>query len=311
MVTNKEQNFISAVVYVHNNEKQIRYFLNNVIAILQESFEKFEIICVNDKSTDNSTDKIKEVAKQSDGTLISILNMSFFQGVELAMNAGVDLAIGDFVYEFDSIDIDYELETILGIYKKSLTGFDIVSAAPYKAKRKFSRIFYSVFNSVSHNQYKLRTESFRILSRRAINRVHSMSKTIPYRKALYANCGLKLASIVYQTVQTNSSQYSKQTNNNRKDMAVDSLILFTNLASKATIIMTVIMMLATIFTAGYTVYIFALQRPVAGWTTTMLFLSAAFFGLFLVLAIIIKYLSLLVDLVFKKQKYTIESIEKL
>lgn len=43
----------------------------------------------------------------------------------------------------------------------------------------------------------------------------------------------------------------------------------------------------------------------------MFVLTLGFAGLFAVLTIIIKYLSLLVDLVFKKQNYLIESIEKI
>ena len=61
----------------------------------------------------------------------------------------------------------------------------------------------------------------------------------------------------------------------------------------------------------YTLVIFATGHPVAGWTTTMFVITVGFAGLFAVLTIIIKYLSLLVDLVFKKQNYLIESIEKI
>lgn len=38
---------------------------------------------------------------------LTILNMSLHQGVEQAMNAGLDAAIGDFVFEFDSLDTPY------------------------------------------------------------------------------------------------------------------------------------------------------------------------------------------------------------
>ena len=48
----------------------------------------------------------------------------------------------------------------------------------------------------------------------------------------------------------------------------------------------------------------------AGWTTTVLFLSVVFFGLFGVLTVIVKYLQLIVELVFKRKRYTFESIEK-
>ena len=55
----------------------------------------------------------------------------------------------------------------------------------------------------------------------------------------------------------------------------------------------------------------ATSHPVAGWTTTILFLSVAFLGLFGVMTVVIKYLQLLVGLVFKRKHYSFESIEKL
>ena len=62
---------------------------------------------------------------------------------------------------------------------------------------------------------------------------------------------------------------------------------------------------------AYTLIIFCAGHPIEGWTTMMFVLTLGFAGLFAVLTIIIKYLSLLVDLVFKKQNYLIESIEKI
>ena len=119
MVANKEKNFISAVVYVHNNEDKIEYFLEKLDYILNENFEKYEIICVNDASTDKSIEYIKKVTSKMSNTMMSIINMSYYQGIELSMNAGIDLAIGDFVYEFDNIFIDYDLKVIMDVYRKS------------------------------------------------------------------------------------------------------------------------------------------------------------------------------------------------
>ena len=61
----------------------------------------------------------------------------------------------------------------------------------------------------------------------------------------------------------------------------------------------------------YTISIFMTKQPVAGWTTMMLLLSIGLFGIFSILAIIIRYLSIIIELIFKKQKYMIESIEKI
>ena len=89
------------------------------------------------------------------------------------------------------------------------------------------------------------------------------------------------------------------------------LILFTNIGYSFAKAMTALMMFISIAMIGYSIVIYATSSPVAGWTTTILFLSVAFFGLFGILTIIIKYLQLLIDLVFKRKHYSFESIEKL
>ncbi len=311
MISNKEKNFISAVVYVHNNEKEIGNFLEKINEKLNSNFEKYEIICVNDSSIDDSVKEIKKVADNINGTIVSIINMSYYQGIELSMNAGVDLAIGDFVYEFDNINIDYDLDTIIKVYQESLKGFDIVSAKANKKERLTSRIFYKLYNKNSNSMYQIHTESFRILSRRAINRVKAMNKTIPYRKAIYANCGLKLNVIKYDVVKDFNTKLNKEIKDTRIGLAIDSIILFTDVSYKVAIFMSLFMMIVAIITGIYTIVVFLCGQPIAGWTTTMLLLSFAFFGIFAILTIMIKYLSILIDLIFKKQKYLIESIEKI
>ena len=77
-MTNKEKNFVSAVIYVHNAERAIEPFLRQVLCVLEENFEHSEIICVNDASADGSINVIKEVSKAAKSASISILNMSFF-----------------------------------------------------------------------------------------------------------------------------------------------------------------------------------------------------------------------------------------
>lgn len=311
MINNKEKNFASIIVYSHNCEKNIKEFLNNINELFRKNFENYEIIIVDDKSTDNSIKEIKETSKKIKDTVISIINMSYYQGLELAMNAGTDLAIGDFIFEFDTTIIDYDLELIIDVYKKCLEGNDIVCASSNKKMRITSKIFYLLFNKHSNNQNKLSTETFRVVSRRAVNRVKEVNKTIPYRKAVYANCGLKRYVMKYQTTKNKNSEFPKETNMVRKEIAIDSIVLFTDIAYKFAISMSLIMMLVLILTAIYTIVIFISQSPIAGWTTTMLLLSFAFFGIFSILTIMIKYLSILIDLIFKKQQYLIESIEKI
>ncbi len=308
---NKEKNFVSAVIYVHNAEKKIENFLKTVIGVLEDNFEHSEIICVNDSSTDGSFNKIKVISQMAVSTSISVVNMSYFHGLEIAMKAGVDLSVGDFVFEFDNTVLDFDKEEIMEVYRRSLQGYDIVSAVPDRRERFTSRLFYCVFDKFTDLTYKMHTESFRILSRRVINRISSMNKTVPYRKAIYATQGLKTDFITYKTNALEALSKDKQEKGYRSELAIDSLILFTELGYRFSLTMTILMMLMSAFMIVYSIVIFVTANPVAGWTTTILFLSVAFFGLFGILTIVIKYLQLLINLVFKRKHYSFEGIEKL
>lgn len=308
---NKEKNFVSAVVYVHNAGNGIEDFLKTVIQVLEDNFEHSEIICVNDNSMDDSLKIIKETSQSAVCTSISVVNMSYFHGLEVAMNAGVDLAIGDFVFEFDNTLPDFEADEIMKIYNRALEGYDIVSAVPKRRERMSSKLFYKVFDRFTDLPYQMHTESFRILSRRVINRISSMNKTVPYRKAIYATQGLRTDSVSYEPNNLKAMKQDKQEKNYRLDLAMDSLILFTEVGYRFSMLMTTIMMIMSAFMIVYSIVIFTSSNPVAGWTTTILFLSVAFFGLFGILTIVIKYLQILVNLVFKRKHYSFEGIEKL
>ena len=310
-MTNKEKNFMSAVLYVHNDEAVFADFLRTVMGVLEDNFEHSEIICVNDHSQDDSAGVVREISKGAESATVTVLNMSYFHGIEAAMNAGMDLAIGDFVLEFDACVPDFEASEIMRVYRRSLEGYDIVSASPDTRQRFTSSLFYRVFNRFTDFPYQLGTERFRVLSRRVINRISSMNKTVPYRKAVYANCGLKTANIRYQATGVHGTKKDESERRYRTDLAINSMILFTGLGYQFSVTMTILMMLVAVAVAVYSAVVYLFSTPVAGWTTTIFFMSFAFFGLFGILTIIIKYLQILVDLVFRRRKYSFESIEKM
>ena len=97
----------------------------------------------------------------------------------------------------------------------------------------------------------------------------------------------------------------------RLDKAIDSLALYTNAGYKISFGISCMMAVLTLIALVYTVVVWLVGEPVTGWTTTMLVLSGGLAGMFVILTIAVKYLSLLVDLVFRKQTYLIEGIEKI
>ena len=307
---NKEKNFVSVVVYVHNNEEGVQKFLTEITAYIKNLFEHYEIICVDDGSTDNTVQAIKYYVSKN-GEAVTVIEMGFHQGLELAMNAGVDLSIGDFVFEFDFVDISYELDEIYTIYKLCLEGNDIVAACPEKNRNICSKIFYSLFNVVSKTSYKLQTDLFRILSRRAINRIRSMSNVLPYRKAVYANCGLTMKNHIFKSKLDFSKTKNDRKASYRLGLAVDTFILYTNVAYKLASFFSIFMLIVSALISLYAVTIRIRGIPVEGWTSMVLVMCFGFFGLSFLITILIKYTELILKTVFAHQKYIVQSVERM
>lgn len=308
-----EKNFISAVIYLNSaeNRQELEEFLGRVMHNLKEHFLQFELICVDDASPVEYLDCVKACKRSHEDIPVTILHMSHYQGMEVAMNAGRDLAIGDFVIEFDECCYNFSEDMIETVYGECLKDYDIVCCADKNKNKKSSQLFYGLFNRFSGMENKLQSDNFRILSRRGINRIQSLNRSIPYRKALYANCGLKMKVLEYEPVKKGSYKYDKKAKKTRRTLAVDSLLLFTDVGYRVAAWMAGIMAAVMVFTAVYALAIYISGIAIVGWTTTVLFLSFAFFGLFVILSIVIKYLSLLLSLTFKRQRYLFDGIEKL
>lgn len=309
MTLNKEKNFVSAVVYLCNSRDRVSQFLTAINNLLKENFEKYEIVCVDDCSTDDTVKKVEQFCEENSTKSLTLINTSFFQGVESAMVAGVDISIGDFVFEFDSCTLDFDPQMIMEVYRRSLEGNDIVFAVPQSGARLSSKLFYRLFNRFSDMTYHIKTQRFSIISRRGINRVKSMGVKTVYRKAVYASCGLPVADFDYRPLPAAPAADSQRPV--KKDLALNSLILFTDIGYKISVTLSVLMAAVLLMAGVYTVVIFLSANPVAGWTTTMLVTSFGFFGLFLLFAISLKYLSLILNLIFTRKQYVIESIRKI
>lgn len=310
---NKEKNFVSCVLYLHNDGKNIRDFLKAVCGTMEAHFEKYEVVCVNDCCVDNTLEEIHAFLEESSGHhVVSLINLSFYQGVEMAMNAGRDLAVGDFLFEFDKCRLDFDPSLIMEVYHKALEGNDVVAAAPKREVALTSRLFYAVYNLGSRNTYKLRQERFRIISRRAVNRVNQMNAYIPYRKAMYMNCGLRAATIVYDNKEMGKGARNREERSTRSSLALDTLIIFTDVLEKFSLMISGILFFVMMIMFGWIVYsIFSTVRPVEGWMSLMTLISFGFFMMSVLLTLIFKYLAVILSMSFKRQRYVIEGVEKL
>ena len=299
---NKEQNYISAVVYVDRADEGDMRFFRTLNQVLAEHFLKYELIAVTADEANHNDKKLRDFASEINMPL-TLVHMSLKQPHEQCMNAGLDVSIGDYVYEFDTTDMPYAKEEIWNAYELAMKGNDIVTVCPLEEKFT-SKLFYHIFNRHSNAEYKLRSDAFRLVSRRAINRAHAISNNLPYRKATYAASGLKMAEIEFKGK-------IKRRKFDKFELAVDSLALYTDFGYKFSVGLTGIMLLGTLATLIYTFAVYLMGNPVSGWTTTMLVLTGGMTGMFALIAVMIKFLSLILMLSFKKQSYLVENVEKL
>ena len=127
---------------------------------------------------------------------------------------------------------------------------------------------------------------------------------------MYINSGLKIATIEFKKINQQKNIAGKSYL--RTKTAIDTLIIYTNLAFSISVSISLMLLFCTLSIIIYTLFIYlGKHKPIEGWTTIMLLLSGGFSGLFLLIAIMIKYLSLILEIVFKKKSYIQEKIEKI
>lgn len=305
----KEKNFISIVVYLMNCEENIIEFLTSLDNMFNHRFNSFEFVLVNDACTDNTIEKIKSISENLNGN-VNLVNLAYRHGIETAMLAGVDFSIGDFVYEFDTTQINYDLGLVFDAYETSLKGYDIVSVSPNNSVDFTSKIFYKYLSNVSRRNMNLKTETFRIISRRGLNRALKYKDKIRYRKAVYHYSGFNTKVLEYEPKFKIKNEDLKIID--KISLASDIIVSFSDIGTKLASKLCVIFSFISIITIAYTIYSYITVNNIqSGWTTMMMFMSICFTGVFFILAIISKYITVLLYEIQDSPNYLYKSIDRL
>lgn len=88
---------VSVIIPVHNSEKYIQECINSVI---NQTYKNLEIIIIDDKSTDNSVNIIKNIKDKR----IKLIELSINSGAAIARNKGIETSTGDYICFLDSDD---------------------------------------------------------------------------------------------------------------------------------------------------------------------------------------------------------------
>lgn len=299
--------FVSLIVYVHNGQSKVGEFLCAYDSFLSRSFECYEIIMVNDGSSDSTGTEIESITKELRGNMI-LINLPWKHGVESAMMAGLHKSVGDFVFEVDSIHADFTPDILERLYETASTGFDIVAAAPDTSHPLTSTLFYKFINKVSYVNLNMSHETIKVVSRRALNAMLTIKEKFRYRKALYLLTGYQNKSIAYSP--TPWSKGGRRSSQDSLSIALDVVIGFSNIGIKAIHFLTVALFLFSVFIVGYTLFQYLFNREVVrGWPTMMLFLSVVFSGLFFILGVLGEYILRILAEVKGRPYYTVSTVK--
>lgn len=304
----KEKAFVSIIVYVNNNVNLISYLLVPLDNFIDSKFENYELIAVNDASSDGSGCEIKNISSRLKRG-ITLINLAWRHGPERGMLSGIDLSIGDFIIEFEMDRVDYDFQLLYELFKEANKGIDIVSAC--RAKNGLhNNIKWKVFNSISYLSFNMNNETARIVSRRTINSLLDMNERVVNRGILYHLSGFPNRVILYKPIKM-KMKAKKPTLNENLSLTMDIVVSYSNIGTDISVIMAFFFSVMAILLGAYALFMyFTYKWVVPGWTTTILFMLICFFGVFFVLGVQGKYISSILIDIKERRPYVIRSVER-
>ena len=192
--------FLSVVVPVYNESAVLSEFHDEVSEVMNATDCAYEIVYVDDGSTDDSIDTLNSIRSNDDRVAVIELSRNF--GKEVALTAGLDHVCGDAVIIIDA-DLQDPPELIHTFLREWRAGYDVAYGkridrrGESKMKIFTAKCFYRVLNYLSDVEIPEDVGDFRLLSRRAVDALLAMPERRRYMKGLYAWIGFPQKSIPY------------------------------------------------------------------------------------------------------------------
>ena len=196
---------ISLVVPCYNEEEVINLFYK-AIQKVKKDFDnvKFEIIFVNDGSSDNTLNLMRELSKNDDVRYVSF-SRNF--GKEAAMYAGLEASTGDYVAIMDA-DLQDPPALLKEMYDILESG-EYDSVATRRVTRKgepgirsfFARLYYKIINKISKTEIVDGARDFRLMTRQMVNAVLEVKEYNRFSKGIFSWVGFRTKWLEYENVE--------------------------------------------------------------------------------------------------------------
>lgn len=193
---------LSIIVPVLNESESLQPFIDNVMPILDSCAPDFEILFIDDGSTDETLAGLKALNHQDKRIRYVAFSRNF--GKEAALTAGLTYARGDAVVPMD-VDLQDPPELIAEFVRYWRDeGYDMVygvrGSRPEDSatKRATARGFYRLFNRITHSPIPGNAGDYRLMSRRVVDVLLQLPERNRFMKGLYAWAGFKTVGVTYQ-----------------------------------------------------------------------------------------------------------------
>jgi glycosyltransferase involved in cell wall biosynthesis len=191
---------LSIVAPMYNEESNVHYFFSKLLPVLDKIQREYEIICINDGSTDKTLEILLEYHKSN--PRIKIINLSRNFGKETALTAGLQYSKGNGVIPIDT-DLQDPPELIENFIEEWQKGYNVVYAIRKKRHgeplmKKFTAgLFYRFINFFSEIPIPKNTGDFRLMDRQVVDVINRLPERTRFMKGLFAWVGFKQIGVHY------------------------------------------------------------------------------------------------------------------
>ncbi|MEN4042446.1 MAG: glycosyltransferase family 2 protein [Anaerolineaceae bacterium] len=191
----------SIIAPIFNEQESLAELYRRISAIMDTTGEPWELVLVNDGSTDRSEEMIRGLARQ-DGRVRPVLFARNF-GHQIAVTAGLDYARGQAVVIIDA-DLQDPPELILEMIEKWREGYEVVYAVRSGRegeswfKTFTASFFYRLIHRITDVNIPLDTGDFRLIDRKVVDVLNQMRERHRFLRGMAAWVGFKQTGITYQ-----------------------------------------------------------------------------------------------------------------
>lgn len=191
---------LSVVCPMHNEDAALALFFQRLLPVLEQTGLRYELVCVNDGSTDATLASL--LAWQRQIKTLRVIDLSRNFGKEAALTCGIDHALGAAVIPIDA-DLQDPPELIIEMVRLWRQGFDVVLAqridrrADHPFKRKTAEWFYRLHNRISDSPIPPNVGDYRLMDRQVVDALKRLPERRRFMKGLFAWVGFRQATIPF------------------------------------------------------------------------------------------------------------------